>query len=125
MSMSTRSGWCSTARLDVGGDQPRPVDPRDLVICPDDPYDLLRLGVDVVALEIQRASVAVDRDPEVFRWRGRRPSGSLGSGQGVPVPHDHRTAETTNASDGLRRMRPEGHVPQAHELVDPLTLEFS
>ena len=50
-------------------DQPAPVDPRNVSVGGGDRCHLARLGVDVVALEVQRAPVAVDRDADLVRRR--------------------------------------------------------
>src|SRR4029453_2399140 len=46
------------------GDQPASVDLRNVLIGAGAPHDLARLDVDVVALEVQRASVAVGGGPD-------------------------------------------------------------
>ena len=50
-------------------DQPASVDPRNVAVGGRDRHDLARLGVDVVALEVQRAPVAVDGDADLVRGR--------------------------------------------------------
>src|SRR5262249_52088636 len=55
------------------GDEPPPIDPGDLLARRGDRHDLARLEVDMVALEVERPFVAVDRLPDLVRGRVEEP----------------------------------------------------
>ena len=65
-------GQCGRSRNEVG-DQPASVDPRNVQICDRGQRQLLAVVVDVVALEVQGAPVAGERDLELVRGVVRDP----------------------------------------------------
>src|SRR4029079_6821610 len=104
---------------DAVGDQPLTIDPSDVEVGDRRVRDLTRLVVDVVTLEVQRASVAVDRDLNLVCGVIRDPGGVLPERARLRQPelsdliHSRRRRSWTNREGGVRR-------PQAHHQIDVL-----
>src|SRR5439155_9342202 len=51
--------------------------------------------------------------------------GHLAEERGVPIPHDRATAQLTDTGQRLARLRADGDVPEADDLIDVFAFELA
>src|SRR6476646_998780 len=126
-SRATRDSCCSAKISDFqdGGptdhvrDQPLPVDPGHVEVGCGGGRDFLGINIDVMALEVQRAPVAVDRDLKLVRGVIRTPMVLRREGRGLRQPESSDLVEPGRGRSGTHRHRRVGRE-QAHHQVDVL-----